>query len=100
MTVRSGIEILIDEACGLTTIEPNRNTLNNAVQKVKSEDDLEPATLALLQLADSAKAWWETFRPEVYSEYEHMENPTVNHLDTERNSGLCKAIAEWVRLGG
>ena len=96
MTGRSGIEILVDQACGFT--QKDAEALR--VKEASDKETLEPETSALLRLADSAKAWWETFRPEVYSELEHIGNPTVNHLDAVRDMDLCSAVANWVALGG
>jgi hypothetical protein len=97
MNTRSGIEILVDKACGIDRTGIARIPV---LPQEPTTPELEPETMALLSLADAAKAWWASFRPEVYTEEEHIANPTVNHLDANRDMDLCNAIAIWVSYGG
>ena len=95
MAGRSGIEIMVDAACGI-----DRGVIATYDIVPKATPNLDKETMALLSLADAAKAWWASFRPEVYSVEEHIANPTVNHLDANRDMDLCNAIAIWVSYGG
>ena len=72
---RRPIEMMVDEACGVTDKDVSRL----AKRKIKA---LDREAQALLNLADAAKAW---------------------HLDPSRDGGvvaLHAACAEWVALGG
>ena len=73
---RSPIEMMVDNACGVTPEDLARPAPKPNVQELDRE------TQALLKLADAAKAW---------------------HLDPGRDGGvpaLHAACAEWVALGG
>ena len=61
---------------------------------------LSAETNAILAVVDAAKAWWVSFRPELYSEAEHIDNPTVNQTNPKEVETLCRAVAHWVTLGG
>ncbi len=51
----------------------------------------------LNRVAILAKKWWEDFRPESYSEAQHLENLCVN-VSYPSNQALCEYIAQLVRL--
>ena len=73
------IERMVDEACGVGT----------RFEAPKPKRNLDAETRALLDVADAAKAWWE-------SRAEHgLEEP--QRLAIERN--LSEAVEEMVRLG-
>lgn len=46
----------------------------------------------------AAKEWWLSHRPTVYSEADHLDNPTVNIPDSKANH-LAEVVAKMVRLG-
>lgn len=52
----------------------------------------------VMNLIAASKKWWLTHRPEVYSEADHLANPTVNVVEPASDE-LAKTVANIVRLG-
>lgn len=50
------------------------------------------------ELIAVAKKWWLGHRPQVYSEADHLDNPTVNLPDSSSHD-LAVTIATMIRLG-
>lgn len=58
----------------------------------------EVCEVQLTNLIAASKKWWLGHRPQVYSEADHLENPTVNISDSSADD-LAITVANLVRLG-
>ena len=50
------------------------------------------------ELRHAAIAWWRALRPTIWTEAEHLKEPTVN-THTQAEERLAKAVAEMVENG-
>ena len=78
----SPIERMVDEACGVPSL--NHKT-----------EALDRQSKALLRLADAAERWWGTRRPMSFDEQQHLDNPAVNCVGTSEIE-LARSVAAWV----
>ena len=86
MKLLSPIEMMIDQAVGKSP--------------VVQDEPIDGRAEILLKIADAAKAWWISRRPDIYSEADHLQAPTINCFGGDSERELAMVVVEWVKMGG